>query len=166
MLWDVYPWSDIDYPVMHLVCMAWREVYASGEEMRSQGIFCTLLAISSIQFPLMLNLDEVNIHINVAEFVEALITCETFAQFFKSKMRTLEINNVSVKAWLDRARSPRHLFYRCAQSTHLHMLSKKKKIQKEWVPSNANVQADQCSRRHYPRRRTGHVISGSRFKKI
>ena len=38
------------------------------------------------------------IAINVAEFIAALITCETFAEFCSGKITTIEIDNVSAKS--------------------------------------------------------------------
>ena len=79
----------------------------------------------------MLNLGEVNVHINNTEFLEALITCETFAQFSNGKMTTLEIHDVSVKAWLYCARSLLDIrFITVLRAPNLHMLSKKKKIRR------------------------------------
>ena len=36
--------------------------------------------------------------INVAEFIAALITCETFAEFCSGKITTIEIDNVAAKS--------------------------------------------------------------------
>ena len=36
--------------------------------------------------------------INVAEFIAALITCETFAEFCNGKITTIEIDNVAAKS--------------------------------------------------------------------
>ena len=114
----------------------------------------------------MLSLGEGPIHIIVAEFLAALITCETFAEFCRGKMTTLAIDNISAKAWLDSARCPKHPYDRCAQSTHLYMLKQKMKIQTQWVSSEANILADKCSRKHYVKSRKGQIISGTRLKKI
>ena len=61
-----------------------------------------------------------HIKINVAEFVAALITCETFSQFCVGRITVLHLDNVTAKAWLDSARCPRAPFDRCAQGTHLY----------------------------------------------
>ena len=52
-----------------------------------------------------------SVKINVAEFLAALVTCETFSTLCSQKFTTLEIDNVSAKAWLDSARCP---FRRCS----------------------------------------------------
>ena len=48
-----------------------------------------------------------NVKINVAEFIAALITCETYADRCKGRITTLEIDNTTAKAWLDSARCTR-----------------------------------------------------------
>ena len=62
----------------------------------------------------MVDLKPGNIQINVAEFLAALITCETFAEYCHGKITTIEIDNISAKAWLDLARCPIHPYDRCA----------------------------------------------------
>ena len=114
----------------------------------------------------MLSLGEGPLHINVAEFLAALITCETFAEFCRGKMTTLAIDNISAKAWLDSARCPKHPYDRCAQSAHLYMLKQKMKIHTQWVSSEANILADKCSRKHYAKSRKGQIISSTRLKKM
>ena len=52
------------------------------------------------------------VHINVAEFLAALITCETFSDFVKERMTTLALDNVTAKAWIDSARCTRHPYDR------------------------------------------------------
>ena len=106
------------------------------------------------------------VHINVAEFLAALITCETFSDFVKERMTTLALDNVTAKAWIDSARCTRHPYDRCAQGSHLYMLKHSMKIRTKWVPSEENVLADECSRKVYSRTRLGHIISGSRLKRV
>ena len=112
----------------------------------------------------ILRMDKV--HINVAEFLAALITCETFSDFIKGSITTLVVDNVTAKAWIDSARCTRHLYDRCAQANHLYMLKHSMKIRTRWVPSEENVLADECSRKSYSRCRLGHIISGARLKRV
>ena len=60
--------------------------------------------------------------INEAEFLAALITCESFTKRCAGKFTTLALDNFSAKSWLDSARCPSFPFDRCAQGVHLHML--------------------------------------------
>ena len=66
----------------------------------------------------MLTFDGVNVIINFAGFLAALITYVTFSQFCYGKMTTLKIDNVSIKVWSDSSR-PRHPFELCAQSIYI-----------------------------------------------
>ena len=68
----------------------------------------------------ILRMDKV--HINVAEFLAALTTWETFSDFIKRSITTLVLDNVTAKAWIDSARCTRHPYDRCAQGNHLYML--------------------------------------------
>ena len=106
------------------------------------------------------------VHINVAEFLAALVTCETFSDFVEGSITTLELDNVAAKAWIDSARCTRHPYDRCAQGSHLYMLKHSMKIRTRWVPSEENVLADECSRKAYSRSRLGHIISGARLRRV
>ena len=116
--------------------------------------------------PKTVNNKEGSVHINVAEFLAALITCETFAGFCKGQMTALNLDNITAKAWLDSARCTRYPFDRCAQGSHLHMLKQQMKLRTKWVRSENNVLADRCSRKHYSHTRLGHDISGARLKRV
>ena len=107
-----------------------------------------------------------HIKINVAEFVAALITCETFSQFCVGHITVLHLDNVTAKAWLDSARCPRAPFDRCAQGTHLYMIKMTMKIRTQWVPSRENVLGDICSRKRFSGRDSGHIIAGVKFLKV
>ena len=104
--------------------------------------------------------------INVAEFLAALITCETFAEFCSQKATTLSIDSRVAKAWLDSYRCPRHPFDRCAQAVHLYMMDRSMKLHTTWVSSGDNSVADIFSRRRFSARSTGHEVNGRRFRKI
>ena len=99
-----------------------------------------------------------HIKINVAEFIAALITCETFAQFCIGRITVLHLDNITAKAWLDSARCPRAPFDRCAQGTHLYMIRMTMKIRTQWVASKDNELADICSRRRFSGRDSGHIV--------
>ena len=49
-----------------------------------------------------------SVRINVAEFLAALITCETFSSFCLRKITPMEIDNRAVISWLDSARCPKY----------------------------------------------------------
>ena len=58
----------------------------------------------------MVDLVPGSVRINVAEFLAALITCETFTPFAGNKYTTIKIDNTSAKSWLDSARCPKYPF--------------------------------------------------------
>ena len=107
-----------------------------------------------------------NVKINVAEFLALLITIETFAEFCKSKVSTLEVDNITAKAWFDAARCPKFPFDRCAQGTHLFMMECAMKIVTPWISSSANVLADTPSRRRLSKRGAGCNVAGSQLLKV
>ena len=107
-----------------------------------------------------------SIRINVAEFLAALITCETFSSFCLRKITTIEIDNRAAISWLDSARCPRYPFDRCAQGLHLFMLKGNMKIQTSWVPSEDNRIADAFSRKAFSMSTKGHRVEGKRMLKI
>ena len=107
-----------------------------------------------------------NMKINVAEFLAALITCETFAPFCKNTLTKLQLDNYSAKSWLDSSRCPRYPFDRCAQGANLYMLQCSIKIKTEWIPSAANTLPYFFSRTPLSRSSKGHVIFGSRMIKV
>ena len=59
------------------------------------NLISPLMSLSKQRFP-----------INAAEFLAALITIETFAEYCKEKITILGIDNTSAKSWLDSARCP------------------------------------------------------------
>ena len=104
--------------------------------------------------------------INEAEFLAALITCETFSEFCAHKLTDLEIDSKVAKAWLDSSRCPRHPFDRYAQATHLHMIKRSMKIRTSWVTSGNNTLADTCSREFFSMKPSGHLINGVILRKV
>ena len=96
------------------------------------------------------------VEINVAEFIAALITCETFTDFCTGRLTTLQLDNTTAKTWVDTARCTRAPFDRCAQGIHLYLLKKNMKVLTSWVASAENVVADTCSRQEFPRRKVRH----------
>ena len=109
-----------------------------------------------------------SVKINIAEFIAALITCETFAEFCTGKITTLELDNITAKAWLDSARCTRAPYDRCAQSSHLYRLKMNMKIRTSWIPSELNMFADACSRKllNFQIKGRRHVIGGHSFRRI
>ena len=107
-----------------------------------------------------------NVKINVAEFLAALITCETFASYCRGRYTTLEIDNTAAKSWLDSARCPRFPFDRCAQGVHLYMLKCSMKIKASWIPSEANTLADICSRELFTGKTEGYLLNGVQLLKV
>ena len=107
-----------------------------------------------------------SVRINVAEFLAALITCETFASFCVKKSTTIEVDNKSAKSWLDSARCPKFPFDRCAQGVHLHMLKNNMRLRTSWVPSEINKFADKVSRVNLSMNTSGHLIHGIRMLKV
>ena len=106
--------------------------------------------------------------INVAEFLAALVTCETFAKYCSHKTTTLQIDSTVARAWFDSCRCPRHPFDRCAQAVHLHMLKLSAQFRTLWVPSGDNCVADILSRQRFSTRIEGHDPrgNGQYFRKI
>ena len=109
-----------------------------------------------------------SVKINVAEFISALITYETFAEFCMGRSTTLELDNFAAKVWVDTARCTKGPYDRCAKGVHLHILEKNIKIKTSWIPSADNVVADTCSRRTFSWQSKGHVhiVAGYRFRRI
>ena len=116
------------------------------------------------------------VEINIAEFLAALITCETFADHCEGRITTLQVDNCTAKVWMDTARCTRAPFDRCAQGIHLHILKKNMKVKTVWISSAENVVADLCSRRTFPWHKKGqlpwqkkehiHMIAGHQFRRI
>ena len=106
------------------------------------------------------------VEINVAEFLAALITCETFSPFCSKKFTTVELDSRVAKSWLDTARCPKHPFDRCAQGVHWHLLKNSIKLRTAWVPSGDNGLADIFSRYMFSANPSGHIVCGCRMLKI
>ena len=113
----------------------------------------------------MSDLSPGSVKINQAEFLAALITCETFARFCSGRYTFLTLDNFSAKAWIDMARCPIFPFDRCAQGTHLFLLEQSMKIRTRWIPSAENVTADIFSRRFFPSKHR-HRVADKWFKKV
>ena len=106
------------------------------------------------------------VKINVAEFIAMLITCEIITPFCANKITSMEVDNVSARAWFDRARCPCFPFDRCAHGLHLWMVKNSMKIKTVWVASSENAIPDTCSRMNFRRKASGHNILGARYRKI
>ena len=104
-------------------------------------------------------------HINVAEYVALLLTCETFAEWCQGKFTYCELDNVSAQSWFEAAPCPIYPIDRLGHGAHLLMLDRMK-VRTRWVPSAANHVADLCSRRHFSMARGGHSIAGLRWRKV
>ena len=100
-----------------------------------------------------------DLHINTAEFLAALITCETFSHFCSGYITTLKLDNLVAKAWLDSSRCTKFPFDRCAQGAHLFRLKNTMKIRTRWLSSKQNTLADICSRKPFSKRKSGHLIA-------
>ena len=114
----------------------------------------------------MVDLVPGSVRINVAEFLAALITCETFTPFARNKYTTITIDNTSAKSWLALARFPKHPFDRCAQGVHLHMLRNNMKLRTAWVPSDDNKLADRFSRGLFSSSTSGHLVHGMEMLRV
>ena len=79
-----------------------------------------------------------NVKINRAEFVPALISCETFAKYCSGKYTTLAVDNRAAMRWFESARCPLHPFDRCAQGLNLYMLKQNMKVRITWIPTAEN----------------------------
>ena len=69
-----------------------------------------------------------SVKINITEFIAALVTCETYADYCVGKITVLEVDNITAKAWLNTARCTRAPYDRCAQGCHIHRLNMNMKI--------------------------------------
>ena len=95
-----------------------------------------------------------------------LITCETFAELCKSRITTIEVDNITAKAWFDASRCPSFPFDRCAQRTHLVIMECVMKIATIWVTTSANTLADIPSRKTFSRKYEGNVVAWLRLLKV
>ena len=132
------------------------------------GLFWQINWVEWAKMTTMPELTPGSVKINIAEFIAALITCETFAGYCAGKITLLEIDNVTAKAWLDTARCTRAPYDRCAQGSHMYRLKMNMKIKTSWISSAHNIFADACSRNALTFKTKGqlHVIAGQRFRRI
>ena len=107
-----------------------------------------------------------HVKINMAEFIAALITCETFSPWCVGRITLLHLDNMTAKVWLDTARCPRAPFDRCAQGTHLYMIKMSMKIRTLWVPSSKNTLADICSRKRFSNKNPTHMVAGVKLLRV
>ena len=107
-----------------------------------------------------------SVEINVAEFLAALITCETFASFCSGTCTLLSLDNSAAKYWFDAARCPIYPFDRCAQGVNLFLLGESIKIRSRWIASGKNVHADICSRLRMAMKVPKHRISGLWLRRV
>ena len=107
-----------------------------------------------------------NVKINRAEFLAALITCETFVKYCSNEYTKLAIDSLTAKRWFDSARFPVYPFDRYAQGVNLFMLKHAMKIRTTWIPSAENSMVDICSRKTLPMGRRTHDIAGRRLKRV
>ena len=105
------------------------------------------------------------VKINIAEFIAALITCETYAEHCAGKITSLEIDNITAKAWFDAARCPKAPYDSCAQGSHMHRLGMDMKIKTSWIPSAQNAIADIFSRVPFKIGQS-HIVAGRRYIRI
>ena len=132
------------------------------------GLFWQINWVEWVKMAPMTDLTPGDVDINIAEFLAALITCDSFAHFCTGMLTTLEIDNITAKAWLDSARCPRAPYDRCAQGSHLHRLSRNMKIRTSWLPTAQNIVADHCSRNALTFQTQGqrHIIAGDYYRRI
>ena len=106
------------------------------------------------------------VEINVAEFLAALITCETFAYLCGGTCTLLSLDNRAAKSWFDAARCPIYPFDRCAQGLHLFLLGQSIKIRSRWIASGENKHADICSRLRMTMKAPKHQISSLWLRRV
>ena len=107
-----------------------------------------------------------SVRINPAEFLAALITCETFTDQCARHYTLLHLDNMVALHWMRAARCPIHPFDRCAQAVHLHLLKHAMKVKARWIASSDNFLADICSRVQLPCSKLGGSIAGVRLRKV
>ena len=109
-----------------------------------------------------------SVKINKAEFLAAMITCETFADHCTEKFTTLAVDNHSARSWINSARCPVFPFDRFAQGVHLYMLERSMKIKAYWISSSSNKLADTVSRKTFVnvKKTSIHVIAGLQLQKV
>ena len=108
------------------------------------------------------------VKINRAEFLAALISCETFVAHCEHKITIFALDNLVAKRWFDSARCPIYPLDRCAQGVALFMLQREMKVATTWVSSKKNTFADTCSRKTFVAKSKSsvHRIAGARLLKV
>ena len=108
------------------------------------------------------------VKINRAEFLAALISCETFVPLCEGKITDFMLDNLVAKRWIDSARCPLHPLDRCAQGVALFMLQREMKLTTTWICSGSNTLADICSRKTFmtKSKRSIYRIAGARLQKV
>ena len=103
-----------------------------------------------------------------ADFLAALITCETFVQYCENKITTLALDNNAAKEWFDSARCPIYPLDRLAQGVGFFMLEREMKVITTWISSKENTLADICSRKTLlsKRKNRSYNIAGVNLQKI
>lgn len=109
-----------------------------------------------------------NVKITQAEFLSALITCETFANYCEGKLTTLALDNTGARGWFESARCSIYPLDRAVQGVGLFMLRRDMKVTATWIPSEENTIADICSRKSFFMRGKARscMITGARLKKV
>ena len=108
------------------------------------------------------------VKISRAEFLAALVTCETFIEYCEKKLTTLALDNNAAKCWFDSARCPIYPLDRSAQGVGLFMLEREMKVITKWISSQENAFADICSRKTFlsKRKRQVYNIAGAMLRKV
>ena len=109
-----------------------------------------------------------SVKITQAEFLSALITCETFADYCEGKLTTLALDNTGARGWFESARCTIYPLDRAAQGVSLFMLHRNMKVKTTWIASERNTIADICSRKTLMMRGKARtcIIAGVRLRKV
>ena len=103
-----------------------------------------------------------HVGINVAEFIAALITQETFLADCENFLSIHFVDNTSALAWLNKDRCSVSPFDKLAQAMALKKLACCAKIWHRYIPTKENTVADEASRKQYGQLM---IVNGARFKK-
>ena len=107
-----------------------------------------------------------NVKINRAEFLAALITCETFARYCTGKLTKMALDNQTARSWFDAARCPVFPFDKYAQGTHMYMIELSMKVWTCWISTAMNKLADTVSRRTFMMSNSTHMIAKTHLRKV
>ena len=135
---------------------------------RIEGIFWQMTWHEWRKVAAMSNFRPGSVKITQAEFLAALITCETCADYCAGKLTTLALDNTGARSWFESARCPIHPLDRAAQGVGLYMLQRNMKVFACWISSQMNTIADVCSRKTFStsRKRRTCVIAGATLRKV